>query len=242
MLRRGFFGGRHAVKEIGMLMGMWATGVTYGTTDFYPNYVADNWTVEAWAYPTMSITLHSESTTGTAAVSGNGLLIGPRNESSNRGGGLSVGSNGMTLLQHGSGNISALARYSGSITGWNHVAGRSSSKVGSLVLNGTTVRTGLTCPTTYFYSPRNYLAWMDYGVYNGYADEIRIWNYAKTDEEIAATMYQRVPVGSPGLIALIRFPNQDGAPYDYVMNRGIPMNKALAHSVTNGCPFLPSYV
>ncbi|HMN96824.1 MAG TPA: hypothetical protein PKC43_07255 [Phycisphaerales bacterium] len=41
--------------------------------------------------------------------------------------------------------------------------------------------------------------------FNGKVDELRIWNVARTSQQICDTWYRTVPVGSPGLLAYYRF-------------------------------------
>jgi hypothetical protein len=215
---------------------------TLSATSWTPTTVVNTWTVEVWAYPMATATAYTESTTDTQGTSGGRYIIGAHHQGTDRGSGLSIGTNGVYMVQHGTGCLSCLAAYTSAITGWNHIAMRSSSKVASVVINGTTVRTGLTSPVTNYYSPDYHLFQLStYGTYNGYADEIRVWNYARTDAEIKKDMYNRISSKSPGLISLIRLYDVDAYLTDLVINQCIIMNNStLTRIAVSPCIYLPN--
>ena len=238
MIRKSNGRRNNFIKSI--IYGIFQNG-TLSATGWSPTTVVNTWTVEVWSYPMATATIYTESTTDTQGTAGGRYIIGATQQGADRGAGLSIGTNGICVVQHGSGCLSCLAAYTSTITGWNHVAMRSSSKVASIILNGTTVRTGLTSPVTSYYSPSGYVFQLaTYGTYSGYADEIRIWNYARTDAEIKRDMYNRISPLTPGLISLIRLYDIDTYLTDLVINQRIIMNNStLTRIAVAPCIYLP---
>jgi hypothetical protein len=129
---------------------------------------------------------------------------------------MNIGTNGFQMIMHGNSVAVALASYTTTISTWAHLAMRSAAKQGSILLNGAIVRTGYTCPTTYLYSPKTHILSGDYGVYAGYVDEIRVWNYVRSEAETQRDMYRRVEPGEYGLIQLIRWSGVDNALMEFI--------------------------
>ena len=154
--------------------------ITLGATGRPTN----NFTVEAWFTTSVTHEIDTESTSGTGGTSGQKYLFYPNNESSNGGMGVSVGLNGISVYEHGTSYMPALAVYNGSVrVGWNHLAVTYINKTPSIYLNGQLVRIGQTSPRPTVYAPI-YIGGSAYGYHSGYVDEVRISNIARTPEEI----------------------------------------------------------
>ncbi len=155
--------------------------ITVGTT----NRPTNTFTFSAWFTANSTHEIDAESTTSTTGISGQKYLFGAVNEGTNSGAGVSVGTNGISVYEHGSAYMPPLAVYNGTVpSGWNYLAIVYNNKTPSIYLNGTLVRTGLTSPKTTVYAPYQ-IGGGSYGYHDGQVDEVRISNVARTAEEIA---------------------------------------------------------
>jgi len=150
----------------------------------FTDRASNSFTMEAWfkAWGTHEIDL--ESTSGFAGISGQRYLFGPVNEGVNAATGVSVGTNGISVYEHGTGYMPAVAVYSGNIgTGWNHVAIVYNNKIPSIYLNGVLVHTGLLGTKPIVFSSLA-IGGEFYGYHAGLIDEARIWNKAFSASEV----------------------------------------------------------
>jgi YD repeat-containing protein len=83
---------------------------------------ADTFTMEGWVKPTGTITLPKESDSGTAGTGGQRWMFAPENQGTNAGAGISVGTNGVAVFEHGSNYLPALLVWPANLTGWHHIA------------------------------------------------------------------------------------------------------------------------
>jgi YD repeat-containing protein len=153
------------------------------------NAVKNNFTVSFWANPRSTHEIDAESTTGASGVSGQRYVWGPNWYDYNNGGagaGISVGTNGVSVYEHGPNYMPSPLVYQGMLSGWTHVTIVYQNKQPRLYINGTRVRTGLTSPKTSV----GVIPWdfggMPYGYYNGQLDDVRLYNGVLTDGEITA--------------------------------------------------------
>jgi hypothetical protein len=154
--------------------------ITVGTTGRPTN----SFTVETWFTTDVTHQIDTESTSGTSGTSGQRYLFGAADGSSNAGMGVSVGTNGISVYEHGSSYMPAIAVYSGTIPdGWNHLAVVYNNKTPSIYLNGMLVHTGLTSTKTTVYAPYE-IGGGSYGYHSGMVDDVRISNRVRSSEEI----------------------------------------------------------
>ena len=155
------------------------------------NYISgtpvDNFTIEAWVKPTATHQIDAEATSGTSGTSGQGYLFWPDQMGANGGAGISVGTNGISVYEHGDGYMPALAVYSGTIssTQWTHIAVVYENKRPSIYVNGALVRTGLQSTRPHVYAP-HVIGGGSYGYYAGLADEIAVYDTAFSGPDILA--------------------------------------------------------
>ncbi len=154
--------------------------------------VSDNFTYELWAYPTTTITIGTEATSGTFGVSGQRYAVGPVHggSSGNAYAGISIGTNGVGVFEHADNYLPALLFWEGSISGWTHIAVCYTNKQAKLYVNGILVKTGLTSTKTVH--PNSNLG-LSYGYFEGKIDEFRLWNDVRTETEIRQNMYRELP-------------------------------------------------
>src|ERR1051326_1909491 len=165
-------------------------GTSNSVTNAVPGLtnILNSYTVEFWAWPTAGGDSTAEDTSGGYGDSNQRDAIFSHNGKFGAvGSGGSVGTNGVSVFEHGSAYLPALLVYDAVITNWTHVAVVYSNQQPQLYLNGALVRTGLisarsSYPSTCFGDAANLV----YGFYAGLLDEVSIYNRALTASEIAA--------------------------------------------------------
>jgi hypothetical protein len=192
-----------------------------GSNDFVNGFAADlaaitdNFTMEMWVNPTGTITIHGE-TNCASCISGTGTpnqryAMYPEHGGATpgvAGAGISVGTNGIQIVEHAAGYMPVLASYSGTISGWNHVAVVYTGKQPTIYLNGVAVRTGLTSLRTSVY-PSCHVGGIVYGHFLGQIDDVRIWNSSRSVSQIAGNMCGELTGAEAGLVRYYKF--DDGA-------------------------------
>ncbi|MBL7937545.1 MAG: T9SS type A sorting domain-containing protein [Bacteroidia bacterium] len=155
-------------------------------------------TVEAWVLPRATTYRRIISTYNATSTSGEIILDTYNTTNNGRGLRFVVEGAGNTLHQLSIANVLTL-------NVWNHVSGTFSNGVTKLYVNGTAVATS-TAPFTSIPSCTNKLtigedptiATAEY--FNGKIDEVRIWNTARTQTEIAGNMNNCLAGNESGLI------------------------------------------
>lgn len=192
-----------------------------GVNDYIdPNVVvttfSNNFTIESWVRPTATIAAVTQSNSGIPGLSGQRYLLWPTWRNSDGGIGVSVGTNGVQVYEHGSNFMPALLAWTGTITAWTHVAVVVTNKQPALYINGTLVQTGLTSTKTNVWASLGAAGQFPgqiggigggtYGYYQGDIDEFRLWNGVRTQSQIAANMsVEFVNCNPPGLFAYYKF-------------------------------------
>ncbi len=148
----------------------------------------DSFTMEFWAYPTASRAATPEATSGITGNGGQRYAIYP-----NYGGlgpvgaGVSVGTNGVSVFEHGYAYLASPLVYNAPLLGWTHVAVVYENRQPKLYLNGVLAWTGLTStrapyPSTWL--GENGAQSGDYGYYAGLLDEISIYSRPLSAAEV----------------------------------------------------------
>lgn len=166
----------------------------------------NNHTMEFWVNPNKSIVINSEINSGVSGVldgTGQNFAIGPQQSGGSGcvpamvGVGVSVGTNGVSVFQHGPCHFPATLVYSAALSGWTHIAVVHIANVPHLYVNGSLVKVGQ--PSLYPTYP-NGMTSFPYGFFSGSIDNVRIWNTARTASQIATDMFLETPTVSTGLI------------------------------------------
>jgi RHS repeat-associated protein len=168
-----------------------------------PN-VTNNFTVEFWVKPEQTHEVDVESQSGTAGTSGQRYVIYPDNgglaTTGRAGMGISVGTNGVSVYELASSYMPPLLVWQGTMTGWKHVAVVYTNNTPSLYINGQLVKTGL-ASTKQYVNPSYNFGGGTYGFMPGTLDEVRIWNVARTAQEINSNYQQGIsPSAVTGLV------------------------------------------
>ncbi|MFE0515425.1 LamG-like jellyroll fold domain-containing protein, partial [Streptomyces sp. NPDC058964] len=89
--------------------------------------VVNDFTLSFWAFPTAPHKIDAQATSGASGTSGQRYALGPAQAGSRfadptaAGAGVSVGTNGVSVYEHGDGHLPAVLVYAAPITGWTHV-------------------------------------------------------------------------------------------------------------------------
>jgi hypothetical protein len=120
----------------------------------------------------------------------------PLFEMSGAGAGLSVGINGISVYESGSGYLPATAVYEAQIgDDWNHIMVVYEARTPTIFLNGQAVHTGLTSGKPLVIAPTMFGGYL-YGFFEGQIDEVHIYNRALAPPEVEQLMLRDIEVAS----------------------------------------------
>jgi len=145
----------------------------------------DTFSFGGWFKTSVEHEIDPEGTAGTGGVNNQRYAFDPQHGGdSNGGAGLSIGTNGISVYEHGSNYMPATAVYVADLgDDWNHIMIVYDNKQPTIYLNGNAVHTGLSSPRAIVNSPIQF-GGMAYGYFDGSMDEIRIYNRVLSPEEI----------------------------------------------------------
>ena len=145
----------------------------------------DTFSFGGWLKTSATHEIDPESGSGVGGVNGQRYAFDPQHGGETDGGaGLSIGTNGILVFEHGSNYMPATAVYQADIgNDWNHIMIVYDNKQPTIYLNGIAVRTGLTSPREVVNAPIHF-GGMAYGFFEGLMDEIRIYNRALSAAEV----------------------------------------------------------
>jgi probable HAF family extracellular repeat protein len=174
--------------------------------------VADNFTLEFWVRPEAGRGGTGEAITGGDGLNGQRYAVFPTQGGATYGGGhagagVSVGTNGVSVFVHSDYLIASPLVYETNLVGWHHVAVVYQQRQPFLYLDGSLVRVGLASPQVIHPSAD---VSGTYGPFPGSVTDLRVWDYARTPDEIAYNRDQRLTGAEPGLAGLWRFDENAG--------------------------------
>jgi gliding motility-associated-like protein len=203
-----------------------ATALSFdGFNDFVdPNVLIssfnNSFTYECWARPTSTFVPDAENTSGIPGLYNKKYLLWPTWRGNEGGIGISVGTNGVGVYAHGNNYMPALLTWTGTLSGWTHIAVVVNNKQPTLYINGVFAKTGLTASTNVWPSLGAAAALTTLGpqtgglgggasgsyanYYQGEMDEFRCWSTVRTQTQIATFMNTELNC-SPGLVAYYKF-------------------------------------
>lgn len=190
-----------------------------GTTDYVVSgtqlAVANTFTMELWVDPTAPHQIDAETVGGSeSGVAGQHYAVYPLHGTAcwsggHAGVGISVGTNGVSVYEHAAEHMPAVLVYSGSISGWTHIAVVYRDRVPSLFINGRMVRTGVPSSMQYVHPSAGRTAGRHvyggigggpFGYFAGMIDDFRVWDRARSASEIRSTMPQNCTAAGAGLL------------------------------------------
>ncbi|MEN6498501.1 MAG: LamG domain-containing protein [Thermoguttaceae bacterium] len=150
----------------------------------------NNFSFGGWIKTALTHEIDTETNASTSGVGGQHFAFGAQNKAENAGAGLSIGTNGISVYEHGNSYMPALAVYNPGNstavgTGWNHVLVVYQDRQPTIYLNGVPVRTGVTSAKATVYAPIDIGGGTPYGWLNGAMDDVKVWNYALSPADVA---------------------------------------------------------
>lgn len=167
-------------------------------------------TIEAWVFPRATVYKRIVSNYKGSATQSGEIILDTYNATNNgRGLRFVVEGAGNSLHQLSTPNVLTL-------NAWNHVAGTFSNGVTKLYVNGIEVATNTatftsipSCTNTMTMGEDPTVATAEY--FNGKMDEVRIWNTARTQTEIAGNMNNCLAGNENGLVTYFKFYENAGS-------------------------------
>ncbi len=175
-------------------IGKFGGGLQFDGTSDIVNFTGDTSIINTfsfggWFKATATHQVDTQSTSGVGGISGQRYAIWPASALDNARAGLSIGTNGISVYEHGNSYMPATAVYNATIgSDWNHVFVVYENKTPSIYLNGVKVHTGSTSPRTNVYAPYTSIGGGAYGYFAGSIDEVKIYNYARTQKQVVQDM------------------------------------------------------
>ncbi len=163
--------------------------------------LTNTFTMLLWASPTAALTATPQANSGVTGLTGQRYAIFPRHGTvsygaNHTGAGISIGTNGVSVFEHADNELYSPLVYSGTVTGWTHLAVVYQGGQPQLYVNGVLKVTGVK-------SVFNVHASADmggpYGFYSGGVDEFGVYNRALSATEIQS-IYN---AGSQGMCKII---------------------------------------
>ena len=158
------------------------------------NIGANNFTYTMWLRAETTHQIDTESTSGTGGIAGQTYVLYPDQAVSNGGAGLSVATNGISVYEHGSGYMPALAVWENTDSDWQHVSVTYSAKQPTIYYNGSSTHTGLTSTRSNVYAVGEdtsigggcNVVCSSSGYFDGDLDEVRIASTTRSAGWISA--------------------------------------------------------
>lgn len=167
--------------------------------------LTNDFTIAFWAMPDpgVDITLQGASTSGIAGTSGQHYVWGPKQGGTaygspdHAGVGISLGANGIAVYEHSDNYLPPLLVISRAFPTWAHIALVYQQGQPSLYIDGRRAGTGLKSLKGYVHALPEAIGGINYGHYAGLLDEVRLFDGALTNAEVAMLASVRVPTRTP---------------------------------------------
>ncbi|MFC0271920.1 LamG-like jellyroll fold domain-containing protein [Metabacillus herbersteinensis] len=173
--------------------------------------IKNTFTYELWVKPLASHNIDNEMRTGTSGIRGQRYIIAPGDggNGSQAGVGLSIGINGVSIYEHTLSHLPATLVYEGNVRDWNHIAIVYKEKTPFLYLNGEFIKKGLTSSIENVVPSGYFGALEPYGYFIGQLADLRIWNHARTEDQIKVNMNRKLTGKENGLYRYWSFKNNE---------------------------------
>jgi hypothetical protein len=184
-------------------------GSDFVATTYAPSF-SNNFTIEAWVNPTATTVLSAEAISGfNALAGGTRYLIFPTFRGDDAGVGIAVGTNGISVAEHGNSHAPTVLSWAGSISGWTHIAVVCDNKQYKLYVNGALTHTGQTSIKTNVFpslgEATTGIGGGPWGYYEGSVDELRVWSSVRTTTELLANSACPLTGSEPNLDVYYNF-------------------------------------
>lgn len=204
--------------------------------------ITNTFTVECWVNPTATHQVDTQNTTGTTGTTGQRYAIYPTavgtTTSGEAGMGISVGTNGVSVYEQSQSFMPPVLVWSGTISGWTHIAVVYTNGLPTLYVNGALVKTGVKSAKTKVYPSCAFMGGF-YGSMPGAIDEVRIWNTARTASELQTNYAKTVPANTPNLAGYWPFNEGNNALVHDISQHGLDqvlINRSTWSVANTGAP------
>ncbi len=152
--------------------------------------ISNDFTYEFFVKPTAEHHIDYESDHGVAGISGKRYAIGPGGTSDPKkaGVGISVGTNGISVYEHSVNHLPAVLTYKIKLVEEVHVAVTYQQRTPHLYINGQLVRKGIRSKKLNLHPSLIIGGLEPYGFFKGEMKGIRLWDHARTVDEIQSSM------------------------------------------------------
>jgi autotransporter-associated beta strand protein len=182
--------------------------------------IVNNFTIELWANPTASRLETHEANLGISDLTSQRYAVFPDHGdfgygAGHAGAGLSIGTNGISVIEHAANQLPTLLVYSNAVAGWTHVALVFSNRFPRLYVNGALARIGLPSVKNFVHPSANLggsIQGLTYGNFQGQLDEVRIWSGVLSQGQIQTNLNRVINPAQPGLLLYYRCEETNGAP------------------------------
>lgn len=150
--------------------------------------ITKNFTITCWAKPGAERAQTQETTIGVQGVRNQRYAIFPTQGGSAYGGdsevcvGVSIGTNGISVFEHGNGHLPSTLVHNAAISDWTYVVVTYDNNKPTLYVNGVLAKEGVAGGKNTH--PGSSLGGSPYGWYLGLLGEVRVYNRALTADEI----------------------------------------------------------
>ncbi len=156
----------------------------------------NSFTFGGWIKTSLQHEIDTQNSAGQVGIENKRYAFYPRFEYGMAGAGLSVGTNGISVIESSNGYLPAIAVYEGEIgSDWNHIMVVYNARTPTIFLNGQAVHTGLISARNPVWAPIEFGGY-NYGFFDGQMDDIRIYNRALEQTEVEQLMLRYIELAS----------------------------------------------
>lgn len=187
------------------------------STNAFPN-LSNTFTIELWANPTASRLATPEADKGISDITSQRYAIFPDQGDfgygpGHVGVGLSIGTNGISVFEHGSNHLPSVNVNAIPISGWTHVALVYANRRPTLYVNGELLAVGAVSAKPFVHPSASLggsIQGPTYGNFRGQLDEVRIWNSALSLPQIQTNRNRTLTGSESGLVLYYRCDDTNG--------------------------------
>lgn len=164
--------------------------------------IYNTFTVEFWVSPKAKHKILNQSIVGVEGTKGQRYLMGPGfiDDENKAGMGVSVGINGISVLEHSKSYLPALLVFPTSLIGWNHVCIVYRDNTPYLYINGRFKKKGLRSKKKYVYPSGIFGGYQPYGFFWGSVEDLKLYDYAKNGNQILESFDKRTNEKEEGIV------------------------------------------
>lgn len=196
------------------------------------NKISNNFTYEFWVKPEGEHNPVSQNNSGISGTSAQRYVIVPgfSHDPNCAGTGVSVGTNGVSVFEHTKMHLPAVLVYETLILDWTHIAISYKDKTPTLYVNGVLIKQGFKSIKQNVFASGVFGS-HQYGPYKGFLRELRIWDHARTQQQIKEELNKDLGGLEEGLFGYWKFEPKRRYIRDYSLhgNHGVLKGNVAYH-------------